>query len=253
MRRRTAILALAVLSGCLAAVWGQEPPAPDRATRKQSDDRAVVALAAQLDIEKVLLEDDIRRYRDLSRRRGRTIARLADLYDALDAAVVADEAAARERSATLLDQVEEVEAERARLLAAQRLLVERLLERGRRMGLLDQQLAELEGRREERVGVLDGTWDVVLMPLELRGTFSLTQSGTLVSGTYELRGGWDGSLQGTLVNRKVYLVRIDSKLGRSMELEGFLAADGRTIRGTWLNYELAGAEGGSGQWTAKKR
>ncbi|HXV75742.1 MAG TPA: hypothetical protein VD788_05430, partial [Candidatus Polarisedimenticolaceae bacterium] len=61
------------------------------------------------------------------------------------------------------------------------------------------------------------------------------------------------SLQGTLVKRKVYLVRIDSELGKSMELEGFLSTDGSTIKGSWLNFELAGAEGSTGQWSATKR
>jgi hypothetical protein len=91
------------------------------------------------------------------------------------------------------------------------------------------------------------------MPSGQRGNFQLNQSGTLVTGTYRLDGGWDGSVQGTLVKRKVYLVRIDSQLGRSMELEGTLSGDGEQIRGSWLRYELAGTEGGSGQWSARKR
>jgi hypothetical protein len=91
------------------------------------------------------------------------------------------------------------------------------------------------------------------MPLEQHGLFVLRQAGTLVSGTYELDGGWTGSLQGTLVNRKVFLVRIDSKLGRMMELEGFLSGEETLVRGTWLNYELAGGEGASGHWSARKR
>ena len=53
--------------------------------------------------------------------------------------------------------------------------------------------------------------------------------------------------------RKVFLVRIDSKLGRMMELEGFLSGEETVIRGTWLNYELAGGEGASGHWSARKR
>jgi len=91
------------------------------------------------------------------------------------------------------------------------------------------------------------------MPLQQRGTFSLRQSGTLVSGTYELAGGWTGSVQGTLVKRKVFLVRIDSELGKSMELEGFLSIDGSKIKGTWLNYALSGGEGSTGEWSATKR
>ena len=87
---------------------------------------------------------------------------------------------------------------------------------------------------------------------EQNGAFNLIQTGTLISGTYRLAGGWSGSLQGTLVNRKVYLVRIDSKLGRSMEFEGALSPDGETIRGVWLNYDLGSAGGAEGQWSATR-
>ena len=92
----------------------------------------------------------------------------------------------------------------------------------------------------------------MLLPKEQHGTFNLIQTGTLVSGTYSLAGGWSGSLQGTLVNRKVYLVRIDSKLGRSMEFEGGLSPDGDRIQGVWLNYDLGGQAGAEGQWKATR-
>jgi hypothetical protein len=75
----------------------------------------------------------------------------------------------------------------------------------------------------------------------------------VITGTYRLQGGYSGSLQGTLVNRKLYLVRIDSRLGKMMELEGFVGSDDNTLRGTWLNYELAGAEGSTGHWSATRR
>ena len=51
----------------------------------------------------------------------------------------------------------------------------------------------------------------------------------------------------------MFLVRIDSKLGRMMEFEGYLSRDDQRIRGSWLNYEMAGVEGGAGQWTAERR
>jgi len=51
----------------------------------------------------------------------------------------------------------------------------------------------------------------------------------------------------------VLLHRIDSKLGRSSDLEGALAPDGRTLRGTWQNFILSGGEPTSGQWVAKKK
>ena len=255
MMRSVAIVPRACLfvlcSGAL--LHGQEPPLHVGQERSESSDRAVVALQVELEVEQTLQQEDLQSYERLGRSRSRSLSRLQELYTALDAAVTAADPASRERVAVLLEQIEAAEAERRGLLIAQRTLVDRLAQRGRRTDLLRQEIAALDGRRESTTGVLSGKWDVVLLPLEQRGSFTLRQSGTLVSGTYQLAGGWSGSLQGTLVNRKVYLVRIDSKLGRSTEFEGFLAGDGKTIRGSWLNYELAGADGGSGQWSATKR
>ena len=110
----------------------------------------------------------------------------------------------------------------------------------------------LRERDREAAGPLAGEWEVVMLPNERRGVFSLRQSGTLVTGTYRLEGGWTGSLQGTLVNRKVFLVRIDSRLGRTMEFEGRLSEDGSVVRGSWLNYDLSAGGGSEGQWTATR-
>ena len=33
----------------------------------------------------------------------------------------------------------------------------------------------------------------------------------------------------------------------------YLSTDGDRIRGSWLNYELAGGEGATGQWSAQKQ
>ena len=90
------------------------------------------------------------------------------------------------------------------------------------------------------------------MPGMTRGVFVLKQTGTIVSGQYQLEGGWKGSLQGTLVDGKIYLQRIDSKLGRSSELEGFLSGDGGAIRGTWRNYTVNDGTVASGAWTASR-
>ena len=53
------------------------------------------------------------------------------------------------------------------------------------------------GADEEQLDVywVPGTWELALMPIDHRGTARLVQSGALVSGTYELEGGWSGSLQ----------------------------------------------------------
>ena len=100
---------------------------------------------------------------------------------------------------------------------------------------------------------MTGVWDVVLLPKEQRGTFDLSQTGAIVTGTYRLSGGFSGSLRGTLVRTKLYLERIDSQLGRSMELEGRLSTDQQKILGTWLSYELADGYGSNGHWSATRR
>jgi hypothetical protein len=226
-----------------------DPAAPGSAAGSP----AVVALSAEVAVERALLEEDLARYRAAGRRRSTNLPRLVELYAALESALGTTEPAGGERIRAVLDQiaVEEAEGERAR--GAEREIAERIAARTRRIALLEQQIAGLDRAVDADVGPIAGVWDVSLLPFGQRGAFTLKQSGALISGTYELDGGFHGSLQGTLVNRKVFLVRIDSKLGRSMELEGYLASDGRTIRGNWLNYELAGTQAGTGQWTATRR
>ncbi len=199
----------------------------------------------------MLLAEDIERFEGLRAQRSDLSARLEELYDSLDAAVQNSNAGSQEGIESLLRQVGMLEAERVELLSRQSRLIDGIRQRRRTISLLEEEMANLQGRQQSRpAGMLDGIWDVQLLPTGQEGTFMLSLSGTVISGTYQLDGGWTGSLQGTLVNRKVYMVRIDSKKGRMMELEGYLASDGARITGTWLSYELAGA---SGQWSAEKR
>jgi hypothetical protein len=214
---------------------------------------AAKALAAELSIEETLLGEELERFQTHSARRGRLLSRLTDLYAELDRVVQAVGAVTSLSVEAVLSQIDAAEGERMRMQATERALIESILKSARRVDLLQEQIAALEGDEETEDGELAGNWDVVFMPLQHHGTFSLRQSGTLVSGTYRLDGGWSGSLQGTLINRKVYLVRIDSKLGKSMELEGVLSSDGGTIRGKWLNYELAAGDGSNGQWVATRQ
>jgi hypothetical protein len=214
---------------------------------------SAAAIAAEIEVDRTLLAEDLERYDRLVRKRDLLAGRLSEIYRTLDAAVRSGVGASPEQMDALLEQLGRTEAERDELLSQEITLVEHIRDRRRRIVLLLEQMELLEGREGLQAGALTGTWDVALLPLEQNGLFVLRQTGTLVSGTYELDGGWTGSLQGTLVNRKVFLVRIDSKLGRMMELEGFLSGEETVIRGTWLNYELAGAEGASGHWSARKR
>jgi hypothetical protein len=206
-------------------------------------------VSATVEVEKALLKEDQERHDRLAARRGAIASSLSALYASLDAAI-------REGPVSALDEalakVEAAERERAGVVAEERVLVESIRERGRRIALLEEQAAALGSRREAASGPLSGAWDVVLMPQRLRGRFSLEQTGTLVTGTYVLDGGWSGSLQGTFVNRKIYLQRIDSKLGHSADYEGYLTAEGDRIRGTWSSYDVTAQGGSTGEWSASR-
>jgi hypothetical protein len=216
---------------------------------------AAEAVTSALTVERTMLEEDLLRHADASRRRSAADARLEQVRQSLEATLRDRQSAgAAERLERALVESDQAETERDGLYTAERALLERIRDGLRRIALLEQELDRLQGQRaQHQLGVLSGTWNLTLMPLEQRGSAILRQEGTLVNGTYQLEGGWSGSLQGTLVNLKVLLHRIDSRLGKSMELEGYLSSDGRVIRGTWLNYELAGGAGATGQWIAERR
>ncbi len=237
------VLVLLVASGRQAA---QEP---DRG----SPSPVVEAVTATLEVEKIILKEDLERRERIAADRTRLAARLGDLYVELDGVLKRGDSHLARTLEEAREKVAEAERARTELLTEEQALLDRIQDRFRTIRLLEERLAALEDRVHEITGPLEGKWDVVLLPSSQRGAFSLTQRGTLVSGTYQLEGGWSGSLQGTLVNRKVRLERIDSKLGRSAEFEGYLSSDGSRIRGTWRSYEMSAADAASGQWSAVRR
>lgn len=244
--------------GCMAVlgVVALAPPvtAQDDSGDPPRQDPAVRTATALLEVERTLLDEALEQYRSLVRQRPDLLARLSQLHESLDLEIAKGADAVPDRLDSLFSILAQAGADLDVCLKQEREAVARIREHVRRIALLDRQLSQLEGPREpEEAGLLTGTWDIVLLPLDQKGSCVLRQTGAVLSGTYRLQGGYSGSLQGTLVNRKVYLVRIDSRLGKIMELEGFLAADGKVIRGTWLNYELAGAEGSTGHWAATRR
>ena len=213
---------------------------------------AATALESLMEVEQTLLAEDMEQLRNLTTDRTQVELQIRTLNRTLTTILgsVRDEDLVQ--AELIFRQIEDIEANRRMLFSAQQALVARILDRKRKLELLSEQSGAGGVSALQEQGPLSGSWRVVMMPREQVGAFNLVQTGTLVSGTYTLAGGWSGSLQGTLVNRKVYLVRIDSRLGRSMEFEGTLSADGTTIRGSWLNYDLGGQEGAQGQWSATR-
>ena len=122
-----------------------------------------------------------------------------------------------------------------------------------RMTLLAQRIAALQNSLPAQKDSVTGVWDVSLLPGGVTGVFALFQSGTLVSGQYVLEGPFQGSLDGTLIDRRLLLHRIDARLGRSMDLTASLSHDGQALRGTWENYDLANGQTRTGSWSARRR
>ncbi len=214
---------------------------------------AIYALKVQLDVEQRRLDLALQHHDENTRSRTAALERLGQLYDQLDGMV----------SGRVKSEAEQIRAQEGEVAKAE-VVVEALTRDGRqirsqiqdtrdRIDMLQDRIGRLRKTLPSDAEALTGNWDVTYTPSGDKGVYSLRQSGTLLVGEYTLEGGWRGSLQGTVVDGKVHLSRIDAKLGRSQDLQGSVASDGRTIRGTWQNFILSGGSAVSGSWVARKR
>jgi hypothetical protein len=235
------------------AVIGARPGTAQDLKRPEEQLAAIYSLKVQLEIEQRRLDEALQRYGDHVRARQQARDRLQRLYDDLDAMVSgeaeSDPALIRLREEEVLKAEQELEG----IVRSGHAVRAEIRDAHTRLEVLAERIARLRRTLPSDTESLTGTWDVTYLPSGDKGVFTLRQSGTLLVGEYNLEGGWKGSLQGTIVDGKVLLHRIDSKLGRSSDLEGTLAPDGRTIRGTWQNFILSGGQPVSGSWVARKR
>lgn len=214
---------------------------------------AIYSLKVQIEIEQRRLDDALTRYSDQARAREEARSRLVRLYADLDGMVEGRADADPVQMQALEVEILKVEQQVEGLNQETRRIRAEIRDAHARVDLLGDRIGRLRRTLPSDTESLTGTWDVSYLPSGDKGVFSLRQSGTLLVGEYTLEGGWRGSLQGTFVDGKILLHRIDSKLGRSSDLEGMLAPDGRTIRGTWQNFILSGGQPTSGQWVARKK
>ena len=215
---------------------------------------AIFALETQIQTERALVDRVEEQYRANLDERTRYRTRLERLGADLDTAWAAPEgtadAEALERADDELERLE-----KAMVLAwdeGRRLRREILTGRAR-LDLLRGRLDELSATLPASAESLTGYWDVRLLSGGERGVFFLVQSGAVLTGEYGLEGGFKGSLQGTLVDGQVMLQRIDTRLGRIMDLDGTVAADGKSIRGTWRRHDLSSGRPATGAWSATRR
>jgi hypothetical protein len=243
----------AFLSCLLLAPVAASPGLAQDLKRPEEQLAAIYALRVQLEIEQRRLDAALQRHGQNAQAREEARARVARLYQDLDAMVAGRDEAEPGAILTAEDEVRKAEILVDSLAAEGRQVRAEMRDAQMRIDLLQDRIARLRKTLPSDTESLTGSWDVSYLPSGDKGVFTLRQSGTLLVGEYSLEGGWKGSLQGTFVDGKLLLHRIDSKLGRSSDLEGTLSPDGRTVRGSWQNFILSGGQPTTGSWIAKKR
>jgi hypothetical protein len=269
MPDRTVLRSAAIVA--LLAAMGITAAASQETQIVRAEDALVALFTLQTEIEveqRILLREEARYEANVQTRRLLR-DRLAGLYEELEALFLRERAAEpgdeadddtgatredlirqseeKEEAIHALERVEEAARDTGRIIRQEiRRIQERIIL------LADKQSALRVVMPDDRDSVT-GIWDVRILPSGDRGTFALWQSGTIVTGQYVLDGPFRGSLEGTLINRQLLIRRIDSNLGRTMELSGYLAEDGRAVQGTWLNYDLSSGKAPTGSWSATKR
>lgn len=231
-----------LLGWCLALPLGAQP----------ADTVLLDVFRTQLELEKRLLSAELsqlERGQEQLRLACDRMLRLAD--DLLRAQRDGEDAATlSSRSADL----RRAEAEVAALVSGAQQLRTTVVARRAVIEQLAAEVKRLEEALQSTGDDLTGRWQVAIEPGGLRGTFDLRLFGTLVSGVYELSGGWKGSLRGTLVGNVVRLERIDSQLGFVAVYTGRLEVRGgeRRIEGTWQATNLAAGLPSAGTWLAQR-
>jgi hypothetical protein len=218
----------------------------------QSRDPVVDMLRLQVDIEKRLLSADYASLeRVVSQSRGATdrMVRLAE-----DLVRAEKEGETMESFAARSGDLRKAEGEVEELTTAARQIRATI---AARRGLLQQVEAELKQLEEATPAGRDdisGKWNVAIEPGGLKGTFDLLLDGTLVSGVYQLSGGWKGSLRGTLVGGNIRLERIDAQLGFAAVYTARLAVRGgeKRLEGTWDATNLVAGMPVSGTWVGRR-
>lgn len=256
-----AALAL-VLAGAIRTGRGQDGPAtarlpPQPLIRPEATLSALIGLQIDREIDAEALTAELAALARWRTRRDEAFQKLRTLYERQDATFntvdeggeVAPETNPEELDRQVLDQ----ESLLVGIGHEGRDLRLRIKAYRQRLAALDKAEAELVALLPDDADSVTGVWDARLVPTGESGVLSLYQSGTLLSGEYLLSGGWRGSIEGTLVDGRVHMERIDARKGRFATLTGSLDPEGHTMRGTWRERDLTAGRPVEGSWIAEKR
>jgi hypothetical protein len=218
----------------------------------QGRDPVVEMLRLQVDIEKRLLAAD---YATMERGVGQLRASSDRMVRLAEDLLRAErEGEARESLTARSTDLRRAEAEVAELMEASQQVRATILARRGLLLQVEAELKQLEESAPAGRDDLSGKWSVSIEPGGLKGTFDLLLDGTLVSGVYQLSGGWKGSLRGTLVGGTVRLERIDAQLGFAAVYNARLVNRGgeKRLEGTWDATNLTAGMPVSGTWVGRR-
>lgn len=207
-------------------------------------------LDSEIKLEKKLLETDLSNLSFLYKNWKAKVNNVSELQGTMMNAIQG-EGTNPQAFEDLLQQIS-VELALAQSYGSQiQMLNERIWARQKRIEIMEMEKSESK-IREEEADPLSGEWQVQIMPQDLKGKFTLKLSGTLISGTYELSGGWKGSLKGTLVGNRIRLERIDAEQGYVAIYYGKVDLENFTLSGTWESTLFTTGGPMTGNWTGRK-
>jgi hypothetical protein len=198
---------------------------------------------SELQIERRLLILDLTFFRELRQREEGARARLGEVLGRVDRALTGETL-----SVAALDRLgDDLSVARAAAHAAAERVdrqLDRIGDRLRRIAVLRE-----PGGRANRDPV-SGRWRVRVGPSDEGGGFELHLDGTVVSGSYRMDSGSQGSLRGTYTGGVLTLTRIDSRSGIDSEFLGTIDDFAGTITGLWQTRSLANNAPATGGWSA---
>jgi hypothetical protein len=209
-------------------------------------------LKSSFTVEARLLDREIDEYARAWGRQREAVNRLRSITDRLDAALsdpnssVSSLRSMESEFGVALDSAYA----RARETGEVR---KRLYQRMNRLAELAREIERQAGNQLLDIDTpLNGMWKIEAQPIDVHGLMNLRQEGTLVTGTYRLSNGNQGSVQGTFAGGNLRLELVEVEAGHVGTIRGELDTDAGEVRGDWQAMDLTGGRPSAGSWSAHK-
>jgi hypothetical protein len=209
-------------------------------------------LKSSFTVEARLLDREIDEYARARGRQREAVNRLRSITDQLDAALSDPNASVS--SLRSLESEFGVALDSAYARARETGEVRKRLYQ--RMSRLAELALEIERQADNQLLDIDtplnGMWKIEAQPIDVHGLMSLRQEGTIVTGTYRLSNGNQGSVKGTFAGADLRLDLVEAEAGHVGTILGELDTDSGEVSGRWQAMELTGGRPSAGTWSAHK-